>query len=232
MGMEMIETLPLLSHGDYAALAVLILAWAGITWLIERRSASKPSVTVLMERYRHDWMRAMAARENRGFDATILSNLRQGTAFFASGSLIALGGVLAIAGRADQLQVLAAQLNVLSQGGAVWQLKLVVAALLLTHGFLKFVWSNRLFGYCSVMMAAMPEGAEDPAARTRARQAAEINCRAAAHLNRGLRSVYYALTVLAWLMGWAALIAAVLAATWVLWHREFASSSRAVLLER
>ena len=65
----------------------------------------------------------------------------------------------------------------------------------------------------------------------RVRQAADINIRAAAHLNRGLRSIYFALTVLPWLIGWGAMMAAVAAMTWVLWSREFASSSRAVLAD-
>ena len=161
--MEMMETLPLLVGGDYAALALLVLAWFGITWWIERRDCAKPSVTVLMERYRRDWMTEMIERENRGFDAATVANLRQGTAFFASGSLIALGGVLALAGNADQLTMLADEIAFLRQAGEVWQLKLVVGALLLTHGFLCFVWSNRLFGYCAVVIAACPNDPADPA---------------------------------------------------------------------
>ena len=229
--MGMVETIPLLGPGDYAGLAVLLISWLAITWWIERETSAKPSVTVLMGRYRRDWMQEMVTREARNFDATILSNLRQGTAFFASGSLIALGGVLALAGNAEQLSSLVDEFDFVSQHAELWQLKLVAGALLLTHGFLKFVWSNRLFGYCAVIMAACPNDVEDPHVTIRARQAAEINIRAALNLNRGLRSVYYALTVLAWLLGWATFLVAVLAVTYVMWSREFASASRDILLD-
>ena len=227
----MIETLPLLGPGDYAALAVLILAWALTTARIEWHRTAKPSVSILMERYRRDWMAQMAARSDRAFDVLVLSNLRQGSAFFASGSLVALGGVLALAGNVEQIQAVAGERPFLHAGPGVWQLKMVFAALLLTHAFLEFVWSNRLFGYCAVVVASVPPGDGDWRALDRAGKAASINIRAAMHLNRGLRSVYFALAVLAWLIGWAALVAAVLAVSWVLWWREFASESRAALLE-
>jgi uncharacterized membrane protein len=97
---------------------------------------------------------------------------------------------------------------------------------------LKFVWSNRLFGYCSVMMAAVPNDPEDPLAYHRAGQAAEINITAAKSFNRGLRSIYFALAALGWLLGPLALALATIATTMVLMRRDFASHSRAVMLQR
>ena len=112
--MDMLDTIPLLRAGDYAALAALVAAWLGITLLVERRRGAKPSVSVLMERYRRDWMVEMAARRDRAFDVLVLSNLRQGSAFFASGSLIALGGVLALGGSVEELQSLTGELTFLN----------------------------------------------------------------------------------------------------------------------
>ena len=99
-----------------------------------------------------------------------------------------------------------------------------------TNGFLKFVWSNRIFGYCSVMMAAVPNDPNDPEALIRASQAAELNIRAAINFNRGLRSMYFALGGLAWLVGSFAFIAATVAVIWLIWSREFASLPRDILL--
>ena len=73
--------------------------------------------------------------------------------------------------------------------------------LFLADALLKFIWSNRLFGYCAVLMAAVPNDADDPRAFHRAAQAAEVNITAARSFNRGLRSVYFALAALAWLLG-------------------------------
>ena len=111
------------------------------------------------------------------------------------------------------------------------ELRLLLALGFLTHAFLKFLWSNRLFGYSSILMSAVPNDPEDPLAYPRARQAAEINIRAAYNFNRGLRATYFALAALTWLLGpWALMIATGVVA-WLVWSRDFASHSRAVLLD-
>ncbi len=173
----------------------------------------------------------MITREPRIFDAQIVSNLRQGTAFFASTSVIAIGGTLALIGNAEALTGLAGELVMRGDPAFVWELKLLVVTLFLTNAFLKFVWANRLFGYAAVLMAAVPNDPTDPACIPRATQAGEINVTAARGFNRGLRSVYFALTSVAWLAGPIPFLAATLFTTGVIWRREFASHSRRILLD-
>jgi uncharacterized membrane protein len=175
-------------------------------------------------------MRQMVTREPRIYDAAILASLRQGTAFFASASLISIGGVLALIGNTDQLIGIADDLTLDRDPSIVWELKLLVTLFFVTNAFLKFVWSNRLFGYCAVLMSAVPNDITDPRTIPRAMQAAEINVTAARGFNRGLRSVYFGLASVAWLAGPIALIGASLITCLVLWRREFASQSRDVLL--
>ena len=55
------------------------------------------------------------------------------------------------------------------------EIKLVLILFFMGNAFLKFVWAHRLFGYCSVVMAAVPNDASDPVALPRARKAGEIN---------------------------------------------------------
>ena len=49
-----------------------------------------------MNGYRETWMRRMLAREQRMVDMQIMAALQNGTAFFASTSLFAIGGALTI----------------------------------------------------------------------------------------------------------------------------------------
>jgi uncharacterized membrane protein len=179
-------------------------------------------VTTLMAEVRREWMRQFVRRENRIFDAQIIASLRQGTAFFASTSILAVGGVLALIGNVAPLTGLAAEIGQ-DRPALLWQLRLLPAALLLTHAFLKFVWANRVFGYASVMMAAVPDKASDPRATPRAMRAAELVIRAALNFSRGLRSMYFALASLAWLAGPVALGLAALAVAGFLLRREFSS---------
>ncbi len=94
---------------------------------------------------------------------------------------------------------------------------------------MKFVWANRVFGYCAVLMAAVPNDPSDPQAYPRAAQAAELNIRAAINFNRGLRAMYFALAGLAWLLGATALMVATVAVVWIVWSREFSSLPREIL---
>ncbi|HKL66153.1 MAG TPA: DUF599 domain-containing protein, partial [Roseovarius sp.] len=166
----------------------------------------------------------------RIFDSQIIGQLRQGTSFFASATLIAIGGTLALLGEVERLIGLADDLMAGTAPVIVWEVKILVIVAFLTNAFLKFVWANRLFGYCAVVMAAVPNDPADPTALPRAQKAAEINITAARGFNRGLRALYFALAAAAWLFGAVALLAAVAITLMVLLRREFASLSRAVLM--
>lgn len=230
--MNLIDHLSRLTPLDAGALAFLLLAWIVTGWLIEHPPAARPSVTKIMSENRREWMRVFVTREPRIFDAQIVASLRQGTSFFASTCIFAIGGVLALISNTEPLQGVAEEVTAMEVPVFIWQVKLAIVALLLTNGFLKFVWANRVFGYCAVVMSAVPNDANDPNAQPIAAQAAELNIRAAMNFNRGLRSLYFALGALAWLVGPGALILATVAVTWTLMSREFASQPRDILLKR
>ena len=224
------DRLALFAAPDFAAVALLFLSWGVIGWLIQHPRSRRPSVSVLMAEYRREWMRQMVTRQPRIFDAQTLSTLRQGTSFFASAALISIGGALAAIGNAEQLAGVAEDLALSADPKFVWEVKLLVALLFLTNAFLKFVWSHRLFGYCAVLMGAVPNEVDDPSAMPRALKAAEINITAARSYNQGLRSIYFALASAAWLAGAIPLIIATAVTCAMLWRREFASQSRSILL--
>jgi uncharacterized membrane protein len=216
---------------DLIGLGFLILAWLIAGWVSEHPPGSTPSVSTLMEEYRRDWMKTFVTRLPRIFDATLIDSLRQGTAFFASACMIAIGGGIAVIGNAAAVQRLTDELPLSGTGPEV-ALKMLPVIGFLANALLKFVWAHRLFGYCSILMAAVPNDPADPLAFHRAGQAAEINITAAKSFNRGLRSIYYALAALGWLLGpWGLLLSTVLA-TGILLRREFASASRKVILNR
>lgn len=219
-------SLPLL---DLIALGVTIAAWLGIGFAIEHPWSKRPSVSLLMETYRREWMTQFITRNPRVFDGTIIDSLRQSTAFFASASMIAVGGGLAIMSNPAVVMGMTSDLPLHNDINDLRLHALLIVAFLV-NALLKFVWSNRLFGYCAVIMAAVPNEAGDPRAEIRAAQAADLNITAAKSFNRGLRSVYFALGSLGWLLGPYGLIAAVALTSAVLIRRDFASASRSIIL--
>ncbi len=224
-------TLGPLAPLDALALGILVLSWLVSGWLTEHPPRNLPSVSVLMQDYRRDWMRTFVTRQPRIFDATLIDSLRQSTAFFASASMIAIGGGVALIGNAGTVQTLTADLP-LATGSRDVALHMLPVIVLLGNALLKFVWAHRLFGYCSILMAAVPNEPEDPLSYHRAAQAAEINVTAAKSFNRGLRSIYYALAALGWILGPWGLIGGTVVGTAVLLRREFASVSRRIILMR
>ncbi|MEP2027331.1 MAG: DUF599 domain-containing protein [Paracoccaceae bacterium] len=228
--MNWTDQIALFSTLDMIAVCGLVGCWLAVGWAIELSPRRYPSMSSLMADFRREWMVQMVTREPRIFDAQIVSSLRQGTAFFASTCMIAIGGGLALIGSADQLAVVANDLTLDADPIIVWEVKLLVMLLFVTNGFLKFVWANRLFGYCSVLLAAVPNDAEHPDVYARAAQAGEIGVAAGRGFNRGLRSIYFALANAAWLLGAVPLMIATIVTVIVLFRREFASRSRSILL--
>ena len=125
-----------LSTADLGALALFLIAWLLHTLASDGRLVSRVSLTTAMNVQREAWMRTMAEREIRIVDTAIMSGLQQGTAFFASSSLIALGGCFALLGASDRV------LEVLSNlplGGApsrsAFQIKVLGLVLILAFSF-------------------------------------------------------------------------------------------------
>ena len=228
--MEWVDRLSLFTTLDAVGLGLLVVCWVGCSLIVEHPPKSYPSTSQIMAGFRREWMRQFVDRDPRIFDSQIISSLRQGTAFFASASMIAIGGGFALLGNAERLRGVAQDLTLESDPIFMLEVKLLVLLLFAANAFLKFVWSHRLFGYCSVIMSAVPNDPKDPKALPMALQAGEINVTAARGYNRGLRSVYFGIASSAWLLGPEVLIVATLVTLSVILRREFASQSRQVLL--
>lgn len=228
--MFLTDRLTLFTPLDFAAVALLLSAWLWIGWRIENPRPDRLSVSVLMEGFRRDWMVQMVTRQPRVFDAQLIAGLRQGATFFASATMIAIGGGLALIGNTDQLAGIARDLTLGPAPAFFWEIKLLLLVLFLANGFLKFVWAHRLFGYCSILMAGVPNEPDEALAYPRAAQAAEISITGARSFNRGMRATYFALAATAWLLGPVPLVIATLTTCAVLYRREFASQSRGILL--
>lgn len=220
----------ILDAADITALCWLFIAWIGLGWLSEHPPERRPSVTKLMTHYRREWMVQFITRQPRIFDSSILQILREGPTFFASACLIAIGGGMALIGNPESVRQVAHELALGEAPTALWQIKIMTALFFVANALLKFIWSHRLFGYCAVLMASVPNDIDNPLVFSRADQAAEINITAAKSFNAGLRSVYFSLAALGWLIGPFGLLITTTVVLAISWRREFASSSREIIL--
>src|SRR5499426_355992 len=81
---------------DLTALACFIGAWTAYAVVVEWTALGRDGLSAHMDRYREIWMHRMLHREARMVDMQIMAALQNGTAFFASTSLIAIGGTLSL----------------------------------------------------------------------------------------------------------------------------------------
>ena len=86
----------LFATADIAAIAFFILAWGTYAIMLERTSHGRNSLNARMSIYREVWVRRILDREARMVDMQIMASLQNGTAFFASTTLLAIGGGLTL----------------------------------------------------------------------------------------------------------------------------------------
>ncbi len=218
---------------DYLGLAFFALAWMAYWAAVELTPAGRRGLNPLMNEYRHRWMGQLVVRENRIVDTTILASLQNGTAFFASTSLIAVGGVLALFQSTDTVVGLFAELPFgLATTRVAWEVKVMGLAVVFVYAFFKFAWSYRLFNYVAILVGSVPVLRDDnhEEALAAARRAAAMSVVAGKHFNRGQRAFFFALAYLGWFVSAYVFIAATAAVLYVMWKRQFASDAREALL--
>jgi uncharacterized membrane protein len=146
---------------DFAAVGFFVLEWTVYAITLEHTAYGRDSLSTRMHVYREVWIRNLLHRETRMVDMQIMASLQNGTAFFASSSLIAIGGGLALLrGTNDALAVLGTLPIDLSPSPALWEIKCVGLILIFIYAFFKFSWAYRLFNYVAILMGAMPPSSQ------------------------------------------------------------------------
>lgn len=219
--------MPDFSVQDYIALAWFLLCWFGYTLVADKSRLSRHSMSSAMSGYRRRWMLEMLRRENRIVDTQILGNLLNGAAFFASTTILAVGGLVALLGATEEaIGVLADLPLAVSTPRLVFEVKVLLLVTIFVYGFFKFAWAFRLYNFCSVLIGAAPvEWRDNPEAEAIAARAAVVNDLAASHFNRGLRAYFFSLATLAWFLHPLLFMAASALVVRVLYRREFRSKS-------
>jgi uncharacterized membrane protein len=222
----------LFSTLDLVALAWFLGVWAAYAAVLSLTEKKRRGLNSEMHRYRDVWMLQMLAREMRMVDAQIVAALQNGTAFFASTSLIAVGGALTLLRSTEEiLQVVAALPYGIGSTAVQWEAKTIGLAIIFVYAFFKFAWSYRLYNYVAIMLGATPPASEKdtPEAKAHAERVGRLCEVAGRHFNWGQRAFFFALGYLGWFISPWVLMATSVAVAAVLWRRQFMSDSRRAL---
>ena len=177
-----------------------------------------------MDARRREWMEVMSRRNLRMIDTAIMTGLQQGTAFFASTCILAIGGCFAMLGSGDVVLRLYNELPFATATTArAWEAKLIG----LCNDLRLFLLQVRLV--LPAVQLLLHRDRRRSRWRRRnagtgvARQwrAGELNVLAGNHFNAGLRGIFLSIGFMGWFAGPAAFVAASALICVILVRRQF-----------
>mgnify|MGYP001120613088 FL=1 len=219
---------------DIVAVLWFVGAWTAYSLVINHFADSGRSLSSAMDRQRRRWMRTMARRDLRMIDTGIMGGLQNGTAFFASTSLIAIGGGFALLNATDHVYDVLRDLSLSpSSPRGLFEVKAVGLILIFGFAFFEFGWAYRLFNYASILVGATPSAAHagEAEAIAAADRAASFTIAAGRHFNHGLRAFFFAVGYLGWFVNGYVLIVTTTAILLVQLYRQFLSPSARLVIE-
>lgn len=221
--LQLWRLLPLL---DWVAMALFFAAWVGYATFARRRAPVQASILASTNRWRRQWMLQATRRENRMVDSAVAQSLSASPQFFASTSILIIGGLLAVLGTTEKATELVQEIPFAARTSVlVFDLKLVLLTGIFIYCFFRFTWSLRQYSFGAILVAAAPEADQIAEAERQAfaDRAGKVMGLAAETFNDGLRGYYLSFAVVGWFFSAWAFIVGTLAVLWVLYRREFHS---------
>lgn len=235
---SLLKVMAVLPWVDWAALVVFFGGWAGYAWFARRRAGTHASILATTNRIRAQWMLQATYRDVRVVDGVVIQNLSTSPSFFASTTILIIGGLLALLGTTDKASELVQELPFAARTSVlVFDLKLVLLVMIFVHAFFRFTWSMRQYTFGALLIASAPEAkqfdalGDDGEAQRKAfaDKAGRVVGLAAETFNDGLRAYYFAFAAIGWFFSPLVFMLATLGVVYILYQREFRSDVLSVL---
>jgi uncharacterized membrane protein len=230
---KLITLLALLPWIDWVALLLFFAGWAGYARFARQRADSHRSVLGATNAVRREWMLQTTYREVRVIDGIVIQNLSNSPSFFASTTILIIGGLLAVLGSGNVNELVrdlpfAARTTVL-----IFDLKLILLLGIFVYVFFRFTWSMRQYTFGALLVAAAPEAgrfaSEGLSREAFADKAGRIVGLAAETFNDGLRGYYFAFAAIGWFFSPIVFLVATVGVVYILYQREFRSEVLGIL---
>ncbi len=212
---------------DVAAVVWFFAWWIGYTQYAQHRSQTFVGLMGVMAGYRREWWMRIIEREVRIVDTSIIATLSNSATFFASTTLLILGGLLALLGTTDKVVAVVSGLPFKPRTSSeLWEVKILLLVGIFVYAFFKFTWSLRQHNFSSILVGAAPKVPEHPESEADfIARAAALSSSAADTFNQGLRAYYFGLAALTWFVNAWFFMAVTTWVVFVLYRREFRSET-------
>ncbi|HEY6133178.1 MAG TPA: DUF599 domain-containing protein [Rubrivivax sp.] len=222
-----------LPWSDWVALVVFFGGWFGYATFAKQRTGAKQSLLALTNLERHRWMLQSTRRDNRVLDGVVVQSLSASPSFFASTTILIIGGLLAVLSTSEQATEIVREIPFAARTSIlVFDLKLVLLTAIFVYAFFRFTWSLRQYSFGALLVASAPghdQYSEESQRQAFADRAGRVMGLAAESFNDGLRGYYFAFAVTAWFFSAWAFMFGTLGVIWILYRREFHSEVLGVL---
>jgi len=231
-----LKVLELLPWIDWAAIVVFFGGWSGYAWFARDRSLTRPSILGATNRVRSQWMLQTTYRAVRVLDGTVIQNLSTSPSFFASTTVLIIGGLLAVLGTSEKANELVRDLPFAAANNSsvlLFDLKVILLLVVFVYAFFRFTWSMRQYTFGALLVAAAPEAeqfeAQGLSREAFANKAGRMVGLAAETFNDGLRAYYFSFAAVGWFFSPVVFMVSTAGVIYILFTREFRSEVLDVL---
>jgi uncharacterized membrane protein len=208
---------------DFFAFTFFCIAWSGYTLYARSGRRRQLTISAAMNKFRRQWLLEMSRREIRLVDVNALTSLAHNMTFFASTTILVIGGLFALLGSSDRaIGALAGLPFAIATSQTAWEIKVLLLIVIFVYAFFQFAWASRMSNYCAILIGAAPP-VGSPESASHAERAARMTNLMGHHFNLGLRAYFFALAFLGWFVHPWLLIFATTCVVMVNYWREFRS---------
>jgi uncharacterized membrane protein len=224
----------LLAWIDWAALTWFFVMWIGYATFARRRALTDGSLLATTNRHRKLWAMQATYRDNRVIDGVVVQNLSTSPSFFASTTILIIGGLLAVLGTSEKATEIVREIPFAARTSVlVFDLKLLLLTGIFVYAFFRFTWSLRQYTFGALLIASLPDATVfergEASREAFATPVGRVLGLAAETFNDGLRAYYFAFAAVLWFFSPIAFAIGAAIVVTVLYLREFKSDALAVM---
>ena len=220
---------------DLFALVWFFSVWAGYSIFADKHTDE--NLVSALHKHRINWINGLIRREDRLVDIRIIASLIQSATFFASTSILIIGGLFALLGYGKTALELIDTLPFAEHMNlTTWFFKTLSMMLIFVFAFFKFTWVIRQFNFSIVLMISAPRVDDKKSTEKEIAEAnryvkniSDMIYNSSLHFNKGMRSYYFGIVGMCWFISPILLIVVSIVVVAVLYRREFLSKTLKML---
>jgi len=215
--------------------------WLGYSLFARKQAKKRNSLSSVLYRYRKEWVLKLSKSGMSEVDSDLLGSLERQVSFMASTSLLIIASLVTVLSAASEDFMDMSSLQFVDDVSLeIVQVKLLLMIFIFVYGFFTFSWALRQYGFCFILFGSSfntvryYKGNEEYQAQAMPRDfkaIAKVLDRAAHSYNYGIRAYYFAMAALPWFINDWFFMAACAVVIFVLYRREFMSSSLQAMVD-